>query len=288
MPGPPRRPATIFLAFVLALLPACGESDREPRDRDRSSKAQRSSAEDRARAGERRDPSGPQEPDRANPDRHSPSPAIPAEARPTTVTENTDGDTVVLAATGPSRLIGVDTPEVYGGTECFGPEASDYTADRLAPGTRVFYVFGAERKDQYRRSLVYIWLSGGTFFNAELVRDGYATPLAISPNTEYASEFSRYASKARSEDEGLWGKSACDRGAYDGSSQASSAGSQSGGSGASGGGNCTPGYSPCLAPADDYDCAGGSGDGPKYAQGPVRVSGGDPYELDDDSDGAAC
>jgi hypothetical protein len=36
--------------------------------------------------------------------------------------------------------------------------------------------------------------------------------------------------------------------------------------------NCTPGYSPCLPPASDYDCRGGSGNGPKYS-GPVRVTG---------------
>jgi len=51
--------------------------------------------------------------------------------------------------------------------------------------------------------------------------------------------------------------------------------------------NCTPGYSPCLTPAPDYDCAGGSGDGPKYT-GPVRVTGADPYDLDADGDGLAC
>ncbi len=34
--------------------------------------------------------------------------------------------------------------------------------------------------------------------------------------------------------------------------------------------NCTPGYSPCLPPASDYDCAGGSGNGPKYVDGPIR------------------
>lgn len=51
--------------------------------------------------------------------------------------------------------------------------------------------------------------------------------------------------------------------------------------------NCTPGYDPCLAPASDYDCAGGSGDGPKYT-GFVRVTGSDPYDLDADGDGVAC
>ncbi len=52
--------------------------------------------------------------------------------------------------------------------------------------------------------------------------------------------------------------------------------------------NCTPGYSPCLAPAYDYDCSGGSGDGPKYVYGTVRVTGSDPYGLDADGDGYGC
>jgi len=53
--------------------------------------------------------------------------------------------------------------------------------------------------------------------------------------------------------------------------------------------NCTPGYSPCLPLASDYDCRGGSGNGPKYS-GPVRVTGSDPYDLDrdGDGDGKAC
>lgn len=52
--------------------------------------------------------------------------------------------------------------------------------------------------------------------------------------------------------------------------------------------NCTTGYEPCLAPAPDYDCAGGSGDGPMYATGPIYVSGSDPYDLDSEGDGVAC
>ncbi len=52
--------------------------------------------------------------------------------------------------------------------------------------------------------------------------------------------------------------------------------------------NCTAGYSPCLPPASDYDCAGGSGDGPAYANGPIYITGSDPYDLDNDGDGVAC
>jgi len=51
--------------------------------------------------------------------------------------------------------------------------------------------------------------------------------------------------------------------------------------------SCTAGYSPCLPPASDYDCLGGTGDGPEFT-GPVRVTGSDPYGLDADNDGYGC
>jgi hypothetical protein len=53
------------------------------------------------------------------------------------------------------------------------------------------------------------------------------------------------------------------------------------------GGGCTPGYDPCLEPASDYDCLGGTGDGPEYT-GYVTVTGSDPYGLDADNDGVGC
>ena len=53
-------------------------------------------------------------------------------------------------------------------------------------------------------------------------------------------------------------------------------------------GGCTPGYSPCIPPGDDVDCAGGSGNGPRYVRGPVQVSGSDPYDLDREGDGIGC
>lgn len=48
------------------------------------------------------------------------------------------------------------------------------------------------------------------------------------------------------------------------------------------------GYSPCLPPGGDVDCAGGSGDGPRYVDGPVNVGGSDPYGLDGNNDGIGC
>lgn len=51
---------------------------------------------------------------------------------------------------------------------------------------------------------------------------------------------------------------------------------------------CDPNYSGCVPIASDVDCAGGSGDGPAYVQGPVRVIGTDIYGLDADGDGIGC
>jgi hypothetical protein len=54
--------------------------------------------------------------------------------------------------------------------------------------------------------------------------------------------------------------------------------------------NCDPSYPDvCLDPnAVDYDCAGGSGNGPKYVTGPIRVRPPDPFGLDSDGDGWGC
>lgn len=52
---------------------------------------------------------------------------------------------------------------------------------------------------------------------------------------------------------------------------------------------CHPSYEGrCVPIASDVDCAGGSGNGPEYVRGPVRVVGPDVYDLDRDGDGVAC
>lgn len=55
------------------------------------------------------------------------------------------------------------------------------------------------------------------------------------------------------------------------------------------GANCDSNYSGgCVPIASDVDCGGGSGDGPAYVYGPVRVAGADVYGLDADGDGYGC
>lgn len=51
---------------------------------------------------------------------------------------------------------------------------------------------------------------------------------------------------------------------------------------------CHASYSGCLKPnSGDYDCQGGSGNGPNYT-GPVQVIGPDVFDLDRDNDGRGC
>ncbi|MFF5177564.1 G5 domain-containing protein [Micromonospora sp. NPDC000316] len=51
---------------------------------------------------------------------------------------------------------------------------------------------------------------------------------------------------------------------------------------------CDPNYTPCVPIASDVDCAGGSGNGPAYVSGVVKVIGIDIYDLDRDNDGYGC
>jgi hypothetical protein len=54
--------------------------------------------------------------------------------------------------------------------------------------------------------------------------------------------------------------------------------------------NCDPAYpDACLHDGiGDYDCAGGSGNGPNYVEGPITVRPPDPFGLDRDHDGVGC
>jgi micrococcal nuclease len=126
-----------------------------------------------------------------------------------TVTKHTDGDTLWLSGIGKVRLIGVDTPEVYGGVECYGRRASAFV-ERVAPlGSRVRYRLGVEERDRYGRALVYLWLADGRFLNELLAARGYAQPLTVPPNVEFEESFARAAQRARAAGRGLWGRGAC-------------------------------------------------------------------------------
>lgn len=142
------------------------------------------------------------------------SAAVPASATSGRVTHVSDGDTAYIkplrygtrAASWPgrsARFIGVDTPEVFGDDECYGPEASAFTTRKLE-GRRVKVTYGEDPVDPYDRALVYVWRKG-RLFNATLVRRGFATVLIIEPNDRYESKLRRLQERARAAGRGLWG-----------------------------------------------------------------------------------
>jgi micrococcal nuclease len=89
------------------------------------------------------------------------------------------------------RLIGVDTPEVYGQAECYGHEASAFVERLLPLGSRVSYRLGVDPRDRYGRALAYVYLEDGRLLNVVLLRRGYAQPMTIPPNVELAGRFRR-------------------------------------------------------------------------------------------------
>lgn len=200
-----------------------------------------------------------------------------------TVTRVVDGDTIKTTFEGQLltiRLIGIDTPETVHPTEpveCFGPAASKFTT-RALEGARVRLEFDVERRDQFGRTLAYVWLNG-RLFNEKIVRAGYANVSTFPPNVKYVDRFRAAQRDARNHDRGLWSRCAEEPSPSPSPSQQPSPS------------NCTSGYSPCLPSGpSDYDCYGGEGNGPAYTDPGVtyRVTGSDPYGLDGDGDGYGC
>lgn len=102
------------------------------------------------------------------------------EGKQVLVTKVIDGDTIHVGRGWRHtkvRLIGVDTPEVVHPKkpiEFYGPEASDFTKRSLQGKWVHLETEPPNRIDAYGRLLAYVYLENGTFFNLELVRQGYA------------------------------------------------------------------------------------------------------------------
>jgi endonuclease YncB( thermonuclease family) len=115
------------------------------------------------------------------------------------------------------RLVQIDTPEVYFGTECYGRAASRVTERLLPPGARVrLYAEPAtDRIDDYGRLLRYVVLvKDGVNVNLALVAVGAAAPYFYEGRRgEYASRLEILAKSAKAEHVGLWG--ACPHTRYD-------------------------------------------------------------------------
>lgn len=105
------------------------------------------------------------------------------------------------------RLIGVDAPETRNsGSKVigyFGEQSKEYLT-KLIAGKKVRLEYDIGKKDQYSRTLAYVYLPDGTFVNAELVKMGYAVVMTVPPNVQYADRFIKLERSARVNNRGLW------------------------------------------------------------------------------------
>lgn len=122
-----------------------------------------------------------------------------------------DGDTIDVRIGGRQervRLIGIDTPEIatpdHAG-ECYGPEASRYSAALIPPGTRVRLQRDVVGRDDYGRLLAYVFLTDDdVLVNERIVAAGFARTLNIEPNSAYRRRFVEAAIAAERSSLGLW------------------------------------------------------------------------------------
>jgi endonuclease YncB( thermonuclease family) len=195
-----------------------------------------------------------------------------------------DGDTVVLRGGETIRLVQIDTPEVFGDSECYGSQASALTEKLLPTGTRVRIATDAhlDQRDRDGRTLAYVW-KGSSLVNLRLVREGAAAPYFYSGDQgRYATTFFQAAVTARTAHRGLWGHCKngsvplrATRGVATGPVHATPKGFSSQGAA------CNPNYTPCVPnSATDLNC-------PDIGHA-VKVVGSDPYGLDREGDGAGC
>jgi endonuclease YncB( thermonuclease family) len=115
----------------------------------------------------------------------------------------------VRLGTGPKvrvRLVGIDTPEVYGGKEC-GGEAASRAAKKLLPkGTPVLLVSDPTQdlRDRYGRLLRYV-MKQGTDVNRLQVNRGHATVYVYAHHPFQRTKSYRHAqAHAKRLDAGIW------------------------------------------------------------------------------------
>ena len=130
-----------------------------------------------------------------------------------------DGDTLKLANNERVRLIGIDTPEMHESEKLYrdsrksgqdvktiqalGKRSYAFTRS-LVEGKTVRLEFDVEKRDKYKRLLAYVYLPDGTFVNAEIVKQGYASLMTYPPNVKHADEFRALYQQAREQRLGLW------------------------------------------------------------------------------------
>lgn len=114
-----------------------------------------------------------------------------------------DGDTIIVHSKDGERirvrLTGINAPESVHPTESEntpeGKEASQFLKDLLANVDTVYLEFDEAEKDQYDRTLAYVWIDTGSTYimvNEIMLATDYAEPVYIEPNLRYADTFRQY------------------------------------------------------------------------------------------------
>ncbi|MFN8160133.1 MAG: thermonuclease family protein [Solirubrobacterales bacterium] len=124
----------------------------------------------------------------------------------------TDGDTVSVAVHRRRvdvRLIGIDTPEKYGGRECGSAGASRSMRRMARAGTRVTLVTDSSQDlhDRYGRLLAYVVRRrDGRDLGRSQVARGWAKVYVFERPFRRLRAYRRSARRARRADRGVWGR----------------------------------------------------------------------------------
>ena len=147
---------------------------------------------------------------------NGPGPGHPAKRQKARVVRVVDGDTVKVKIhrrhkrplRRTVRMIGIDTPEVYGGKECGGPKASRSLKRMLRKRARVTLVRdrSQDNKDRYGRILRYvIRRKGRVDVNRRQVWRGWAKVYVYQHDPfNRVRSYRKAARKAKRHDRGVW------------------------------------------------------------------------------------
>lgn len=115
------------------------------------------------------------------------------------------GDTIVVSYGGDTvkcMYIGISAPEPG---NLFGSEAWKFNKE-LLEGKTARLEFDERKYDEYGNLLAYVHC-GDVFVNAELLKQGYASVMIISPNTRHGEDFLKLEREARKARRGMWAES---------------------------------------------------------------------------------
>lgn len=126
-----------------------------------------------------------------------------------------DGDTFDVEIDGTAtriRPIGIDTPELNDTDEAvrsLAKAAKDKAVEILTgKNVRLESDSSQANLDDYGRSLRYVFLEDGLFFNQYMIENGYAYEYTFDEPYEYIAEFNAAQVKAQESKIGLWSEEA--------------------------------------------------------------------------------